>query len=243
MASGKQRASTPFQQGIAREELYNHIGINIEDDLEAFETAASPGKRLETPAAIETTKWLSSNNQFKAWFESAYSQLLLVKWRVPMEPVTTFSYFSTTLLLNIRKIKPCFPLYFFCGMSDSGASSGPHVLLRSLIAQILICPSCDTSHLTPHAVRQIASFESTPLLDLFATLVKSLHNIIVVCVIDGFSLYHSKPEVSFVLHGLQRLVGECTGDVVLKVLLTDPVSRESMDYISQQDTLMLPHVS
>ena len=201
--------------------------------------AAFFGRSTER-AGYNTVKWLTWNHHFKAWLRPIKSQLLLVKGCMSSEIVTPLSFSSATLLFSLHNDESTIPLYFFCGMVRSNATSGPHVLLRSLIAQFLLQHRCDTSVFTRQAVDQIASLESHHLWQLFATMMKSLRSTVVFCIIDGLAKYHSKPEAFFVLQGLQKLVEECTGDVVLKVLLTDPVPMETMDYIPQHDTLTIP---
>ncbi|MCJ1383111.1 hypothetical protein MMC17_006224 [Xylographa soralifera] len=239
MAGHIQPAAMTLQLVISQQDLFARIGINIECFAKGLQMSASLGGSMEM-AGHDTAKWLAWNNQFKTWFLSKNSQLLLVKGFMPSELVTPSSYFSAMLLLSLHDLKPAFPLYFFCGMPNSDLSSGSEVLLRSLIAQILIRYRCDTGFLTLQAVNQIASFEPNNLWHLFAILIESLHDTVVFCVIDGFARYRSKPEAFFVLQGLQSLVAECTGNVILKVLLTDPVPLETMHYIPRHDTLMIP---
>ncbi|MCJ1399827.1 hypothetical protein MMC11_003030 [Xylographa trunciseda] len=232
-------ASTPLHQGISRQALYAHLDINVEVAVRAFQQTASLGQAMGI-AFHNAAKWLLWNDHFTAWLQSPNSQLLLVKGDMPTQQVTPLSFSSATFLLNLRDVRSAFPLYFFCGMATSNAASGPHVLLRTLIAQILLQRPCDTSSLTPQAVCQIALFDPEQLWRLFAMLVRSLHDPAVFCVLDGLARYHNRAEALFVLQRLQMLVRECTGDVVLKVLLTDPVPVETMGSVPRGDVLMMP---
>ena len=195
---------------------------------------------LKIPAAVATTRWLTCNTQFNSWFEYGYSRLLLVKCCITSKPVRALSLFSATLLLNVYTKDHTVSLYYFCNVADSDASSGLHVLLRSLIAQILVKHRCDTVFLLPQSVGAIACFERDVLWDLFATLIKSLHGKVVYCIVDGLDGYIHRREAEWLLQKLPGLVKECNGNcnAVLKVLITDPIPMEDVDSIYRYQPLI-----
>lgn len=193
------------------------------------------GKNFDIVAQGQA-RWLLQIKQFQGWLLSKDSDLLLVDGNADFDSsgpgrISPMSFLCATLVLSLLNNRPRpVSLHFFCGLHVASDDSlrGPNGLVRSLITQLLLTQrEFSLNFINSHAYRK--DLESQTLVALchtFQQLVKQLPlDTLVLCVIDGISLYERaewQGDLAFVVDRLNEIVKDECLQPTFKLLMASP---------------------
>lgn len=228
-----------------QQQLLDFLGPDLSSIPNIFDFAVEIRLSIG-PGENARANWLLESSLYLAWFYSLRSKLLVIKDHEASQTKTPLSMVSAILLTGLRGISNCLSIYYFCGgiqnveetANTEATGNRPHSLLRGLIRQILAQVPCKTGFLTLEMIHKIDENDLNYLWRVFETLVRSLGEMVIWCVIDGFSSYPDKAEVFFVIQKYQQLKED--RNVRFKLLLTDPVPSEIDEYVSQEEIMEVP---
>lgn len=191
---------------------------------------------------------LMQSQKFQDWLTSTSPIFLLVDGndQSAMERTSAMTFVSALLAQSLGD-EGAFCIHFFCGQHTirSDDLRGPNGLLRVLLAQLVNIHAFRVGFTDNSEYHELQRFDMGRLCSLFGELIKDLPaGFILVCVIDGMSLYE-KSEWAEDLRSILETLNDLTRDpevrAVFKVLVTSATaSRQAVKYIPREDHLMLP---
>ncbi|KAF7502156.1 hypothetical protein GJ744_006881 [Endocarpon pusillum] len=210
--------------------------LNAPDTLADAERIVRQANSI-IPRSLDRARWLMVTPQFKDWFGSAPSSLLLVdgyskdQGRGKTSPVSILCTSFATMLVETRA---GIVLQFYCGHSNlPDHLAGPKALLRSITSQLVLFPkgfdlAFDSLH--PGAIKNMQNNDINSLCYCFEHLLRQIPlSTSVYVIIDGVSSFESSPldfddDLDFVFYKFRQLV-DTTGfngnsGPRLKVLMT-----------------------
>ena len=184
---------------------------------------------------------------FQHWLTSTASIFLLVDGNGQSAAERTSAMtFVSALLAQSLSHEGAFCIHYFCGLHTARSDdlSGPNGLLRALLAQLANLHAFGVGFTDSNDYHELQRFDTIRLCTLFRELVKDLPaGFILVCVIDGVSLYETSEwaeDLRWTLETLNDLTRDPEVRAVLKVLVTSAMaSRQAIRYIPREDHLML----
>ncbi|KAI1124010.1 hypothetical protein F5Y10DRAFT_269553 [Nemania abortiva] len=178
---------------------------------------------------------------FESWMRDRRSSILLAEDDVTVNrrPVSPVSGFCADIAENLSNRNSGTTALLYCArwQVSTDPTSGPKGMMRTLIAQLLDCPSMKTNlnleFMTSDKLEAYKRHELKPLCDLFITLVDQLPpGTDVFCIIDGISWYeqgwqaHLKVVTSMFLYLMKYRLPKYTA--TLKVLMTSDQENENL---------------
>ncbi|KAI3318933.1 hypothetical protein HD806DRAFT_548787 [Xylariaceae sp. AK1471] len=206
------------------------------DDLEIVLRQA----RLFDPAIQGRAGWLTKTEEFRNWLRAERSGVLLVDGCLPEHEglITPMSGLCATLISSLVESEHNVVFFFFAGQhcdmkSSSRDANGPKGLMKSFIAQLLLCSALakpNLDFLTFKYLQDLDHYDCDALCDLFKELIRQLPpNMDVYCIIDGVFLYEQSlwmDDLEYVADIFDYIVKgqrRCTNQSAsLKVLMTNP---------------------
>ena len=191
---------------------------------------------------------LMRSPKFQTWLTSASRIFLLVdgNGQSAVERTSAMTYVSALLAQSLSD-EGAFCIHYFCGLHTTRSDdlSGPGGLLRALLAQLLSLHAFRVGFTDNSEYHELQRFGIARLCALFSELVKDLpEGIVLVCVIDGVSLYETSEwaeDLRWILETLNTLTRDPEVCAVFKVLVTSALaSRQAIKYIPREDHLTLP---
>jgi len=182
------------------------------------------------------SKFIADNQEFRDWYIASDSQFLCINGNFEQDSFSPTAFLAS-MIVDGFKSNPqdvlCLP--FFCGLHtdtilcDDVEVSGPTLLLRTLIAQILCLSDMDDkqylSFLTEEKVEEMEDMSKETYLDVLKQLIRCLMQEYkaVFIVLDGVEFYDSGKNRSWmkkVMKHLARMTREEAGvGGSLKVLM------------------------
>lgn len=234
--------------------------LQIDPELSGRDTdmALRQGNLLR-PTDQQRAAWLMSNSKFRSWFQSGYSEMLVIDGMGEMLPISPMSYFCSLLSHELSEITNAVPLTFFCGMHARANDymTDATALMRSLCAQVLSHPyiqqQLDLSFLSLDAINGIQSHRLDYLTELFRHTLLSLSSspstTTIFAFIDGISFFETssrRNDTWFVVQNLTNLVfelnnmfssslGAARGGVIFKLLVTSPKASLHVKHVFPRD--------
>lgn len=178
------------------------------------------------------TEDIMQNRQFRNWFQSNNSQLLLLK-AFRGDSVSPLSVFCAMLLKSLKDIPSVITIHYFCGISGMDVVEGPDCLLLSLLGQLLEVWPREHLFSTSLDLARIRNHDHDTLWNLFVAAVTSLEGSTVFCTIDGLLRYQREQESSMLVQKLVVLSQSLpqTANVTLKILVTSPTPPAILDCV------------
>ena len=191
---------------------------------------------------------LSRSPKFQAWLTSTSPIFLLVDGNGNSAAERTSAMtFVSALLAQSLSDEGVSCIHYFCGLhrTMSDDLNGPSGLLRALLAQLINLHNFRVGFTNYIEYQELQRFDTLRLCALFSELVKDLpEGFILVCIIDGVSLYETSEwaeDLRIILETLNSLTRDINVYAVFKVLATSAMaSRQAIRYIPREDHLMLP---
>lgn len=191
---------------------------------------------------------LMRSPKFQNWLTTTSPIFLLVDGNGPSAAERTSAMtFVSALLAQSLSDEGASCIYYFCGLHTSRSDhlSGPSGLLRALLAQLVNLHVFRVGFTDNNEYHELQRFDTIRLCVLFSELVEDLPDgSVLVCVIDGVSLYETSEwaeELRQILETLNALTRDTKVRAVFKVLVTSALaSRQAIRYIPHEDHLMLP---
>ena len=199
------------------------------DDLSSVLRQAS---RMDTDSKARA-RWLMKTQHFQTWLGASHSVLLLAAGSLRLEKVSPMSVLASTIAVSLLDLPNTVVLHFFCGLHlDVDAEdhlSGPHGMLRSLIAQLVLAlqePRPNLNVINTFEFLQDCRNRTLPALcEVFRLLVgQTPQGVGVFVLIDGVSWYeqtHWAADLNFIVGLFKELVVPRDGPL-FKILLTSP---------------------
>ena len=191
---------------------------------------------------------LARSPKFHSWLISTSGIFLLVdgNGESAVERTSAMTFVSALLAQSLSD-EGVFCIHYFCGLHDKNSDdpNGPSGLLRTLLAQLVSLYNFQVGFTDNSDYHQFQRFDITRLCSMFGELVKELPaGFILVCVIDGVSLYETSEwarDLRSILETLNSLTRDQNVQAAFKVLATSAMtSRQATKYIPREDHLMLP---
>lgn len=176
-------------------------------------------------------RWLMKRPLFQNWLRAPQSTLLLADGAMRLDKISSMSVLTGTLAISLLELPATIVLHFFCGRHlDTDAEdglSGPHGMLRSLMAQLLLAlrpPLPDLSGVDSQEFLRDCHQRTLPALcEIFRMMVEQIPaENAVFCLVDGVSWYEQTQwtgELLFIV-GMFKALVKTPHRPVLKVLLT-----------------------
>lgn len=191
---------------------------------------------------------LMRSPQFQEWLTSTSPIFLLVDGNGGSAAERTSGMtFVSALLAQSLSDEGAFCIHHFCGLHTTSSDdlTGPNGLLRALLAQLVSLHAFSVGFTNSEEYHELQRFDTLRLCALFSELVKDLpRSFVLVCVIDGVSLYETAgwaEDLRWILETLNNLTRDPDVDANFKVLVTSALaSRQAIRYIPPEDHLMLP---
>lgn len=221
---------------ITLSHLLEVLAVPLETSVHDLESTLRQGREFDTAAQAQS-RWLLQMEQFRRWFSSTRSEVLLVDGNTDStDPGRTspMTFLSATLIASIIKMQPqAITLYFFCGRhtSPNDALRGPIGMMRSLVTGIIMELrrrgelSLDFIDSRPYR-EALERHDPLAICVTFQQLIKQLPlDTPVYCIIGGIS-WLEKHEWLEELYGVVDKFQELVSDEQLrpsfKVLMTSP---------------------
>lgn len=220
------------QSFLSDMELFNALGLAVNEPIEDVDHILKRRDQFDLAAQAQAQQLLSSE-QFMGWMKSPLPETLFVKGNfqiVGSGRISVLSALCATLSLNLVKNTHYIVLHAFCGLHEahSHQNAGPNWLIRSLIAQLLLCGvSFNLDFINTRSfAEQIKSHYLQDLCSVFRQLVEQLPNTAtVICIIDGVTPFESetwKIDMIDVLFILNQIVLNEFLKLTFKLMLTTP---------------------
>lgn len=191
---------------------------------------------------------LMRSPDFQHWLTSTSPNFLLVdgNGHSAAERTSAMTFISALLAQSLSD-EGASCIHYFCGLHTARSDdlSGPSGLLRALLAQLVSLHALRVGFTDNSEYHELQRFDNTRLCTLFSDLVKDLpKGLILVCIIDGVSLYETSEwteDLRRILETLNDLTRDPEVCAVFKVLVTSALaSRQATRYIPFEDHLRLP---
>ncbi|RDL37692.1 uncharacterized protein BP5553_05125 [Venustampulla echinocandica] len=234
-----ERSRTPLPPStafITLPHLLEVLAVPLETSINDLESTLRQGREFDM-AAQGQSRWLLQTEQFRRWFSSTRSELLLVDGNTDSaDPgrISPMAFLSATLIASILKMQPqAISLYFFCGQhtSPSDVLRGPNGLMRSLVTGIIIelrrrgALSLDFINSRPYR-EALERQDALAICVTFQQLIKQLPlETPVYCIIGGISWLEKQEwldDLYRVVDKFQELVSDEHLRPNFKVLMTSP---------------------
>lgn len=191
---------------------------------------------------------LMQSPKFQNWLTSTSPIFLLVDGSGDSATERTSAMtFVSALLAQSLSDEGAFCIHYFCGLHTirSDDLNGPSGLLRALLAQLFNLHAFRVGFTDNNEYHELQRFDTNRLCALFSESVKELpESFVLVCVIDGVSLYETSEwaeDLRWILETLNDLTRDPDVCAVFKVLATSALaSRQAIRYIPGEDHLILP---
>lgn len=187
-------------------------------------------------------------HQFNNWIIAPTSTKLLVHSDFGgTQYVSPLSLFCSTLSQHLQRKENFISLVFFCGRhveKRDGASFGGTAMVKSLIAQLLLCQQhLDTRHIHYEvSLNEVQSGDLNALCSFFICLLRRLPKAVTVfCLIDGIGYYERDETRAGMLQALEcvlRATFDKSVPAVVKVLATSVSSTHKVRGYFHKDEIL-----
>ena len=191
---------------------------------------------------------LSRSPKFQGWLTSTSPIFLLVDGNgdSAVERTSAMTFISALLAQSLSD-EGVSCIHHFCGLHKTSNDdlNGPSGLLRGLLAQLVNLHVFRIGFTNNAEYHELQRFDTMRLCALFGELIRDLQpGFVLVCIIDGVSLYETADwveDLCKILETLNSLTRDPNVCAVFKVLATSAMaSRQAVRYIPREDYLMLP---
>ncbi|KAJ4359541.1 uncharacterized protein N0V89_000096 [Didymosphaeria variabile] len=143
------QAHTP--QAHTPDSLAETLQLDLDTSESTSDILSSHGIGIAGSLAFQSrSQWAANHEYFKAWMLSDDSQALCIQGHGDMEKISPLSYLISLLHQRQSKLKKNLVLTFFCGIHAVSPfdkeTSGPLVLAKSILTQLLALPDIDWDH-------------------------------------------------------------------------------------------------
>lgn len=189
----------------------------------------------ETPHFQDRSRWVAESQEFLRWIDSNKSEIIAIEAHGELESVSANSFLVALLLPKLVESNNVLVLPFFCGLhtgsrfQDSGEPSGPLLMARALLTQILdVSDNNDNDglpllSLKPEQMKKLRGGSFSAYVRLISFLIGHLSErfAAIFIIVDGLDYYdlHWEKEARYLVKSLCRLAA-AGGPGVLKIMLT-----------------------
>lgn len=212
---------------------FSRAQIILESFRDALEPSLADQEHITTCQALipllhrEQAQGLLRNSKFQDWVVAPESKELLVHGNFEgVGHISGLSSLSVMFLRGMQGSPQFLTLVFFCGRHLEGEDAGGCVMIKSLITQLLRQYRFDTMHIDQYVNSILLERDDLRELTLlFRSLVLQLHNVTLICIVDGVKYYERDEHIdsmALVLRALLDLIDDDGVHTVFKILVTSP---------------------